>query len=153
MSYQVHVTGTESERALVAPAQLACVRTLEFLDSQPGSIGIVLTDDQRVQALNREYRSLNETTDVLSFEMNERDPETGEMYIGDIIISIPTAQSQAENAGHPLTTELSLLVVHGTLHLMGFDHADPSEKQKMWDIQGTIMQSLGLDPALVEKEN
>ncbi len=153
MSYQVHVTGIESERSLVAPARQACARTLEYVESPPGNIGVVLTDDQEVQELNRDFRSLDEPTDVLSFQMDERDPETGELYFGDIVISIPTARSQAQIAGHSLITELSLLVVHGTLHLLGFDHGNPVDQKRMWEIQTAILQSLGMDPSLPEQEH
>jgi probable rRNA maturation factor len=112
----------------------------------------VLTDDQKVQELNRDYRSLDEPTDVLSFQMDERDPETGELYFGDIVISIPTARSQAQTAGHSLIEELSLLVVHGTLHLLGFDHGNPVDQKRMWDIQTEILDSLGLDLVFPEQE-
>jgi probable rRNA maturation factor len=80
------------------------------------------------------------------------DPESGSRYIGDILISIPRAQSQAEAAGHPLESEVQLLVVHGTLHLLGHDHAQPEEKSRMWQAQAEILESLGLGNIQIREE-
>ena len=74
------------------------------------------------------YLGIDGPTDVLSFPASEMDPETGVHYIGDILISIPRAQAQADAAGHPLEAEVQLLVVHGVLHLLGHDHAQAEEK-------------------------
>ena len=84
---------------------------------------IVLTDDAQLHELNREYLGVDAPTDVLSFPAAESDPETGTPYLGDILISIPRAKQQAEAAGHSVEDEVQLLVVHGTLHLLGHDHA------------------------------
>src|ERR687892_74662 len=65
-------------------------------------------------------------------------------YIGDILISIPRAQAQANAAGHPLESEVQLLVVHGVLHLLGHDHAEAEEKARMWKAQAEILERLGL---------
>jgi len=81
---------------------------------------------------------------VLSFPASETDPETGARYIGDIIISVPYAARSAEKAGHPVESELQLLVVHGVLHLLGHDHAEPKEKARMWKAQAEILELLGL---------
>src|SRR5512144_1466251 len=82
----------------------------ESLDSD---LSIILTDDARLHELNLNYLGVDAPTDVLSFPASETDPETGLQYIGDILISIPRAQAQAEAAGHPLEAEVQLLVVHG----------------------------------------
>src|SRR6188508_93914 len=97
----------------------------ETLDSE---LTIVLTTDARLQELNRDYLGIDTPTDVLSFPASELDPETGARYIGDILISIQRAQSQATVAGHPLESEVQLLIVHGVLHLLGHDHAEAQEK-------------------------
>jgi probable rRNA maturation factor len=89
---------------------------------------------------------------VLSFPASETDPESGTRYIGDILISIPRAQSQADAAGHPLESEVQLLVVHGVLHLLGHDHADPAEKNRMWKAQSEILDSLGLGSIQIREE-
>lgn len=115
-------------------------------------LSIVLTDDARLQELNREYLGIDAPTDVLSFPASETDPETGARYIGDILISIPRAQSQADIAGHPLESEVQLLVVHGVLHLLGHDHAAPDEKARMWKAQAETLESLGLGNIQIREE-
>ena len=113
-------------------------------ESGEGDITIVLTDDAQLQQLNRDYLRIDAPTDVLSFPASETDPETGTRYLGDILLSIPRAESQARAAGHPLEAEAQLLVVHGVLHLLGHDHAHAEEKSKMWKAQAEILASLGL---------
>jgi len=115
-------------------------------------LSIVLTDEVRLQKLNREYLGIDAPTDVLSFPASEIDPETGAPYIGDILISIPRARSQAEMAGHPLESEVQLLVVHGVLHLLGHDHGKVEEKARMWKVQGEILASLGLGQIQIREE-
>ncbi len=118
------------------------------LDLQPDSadadITIVLTDDQQLHELNRDYLGVDAPTDVLSFPASESDPETGATYLGDILISIPRATQQAQAAGHPLEAEVQLLVVHGVLHLLGHDHAEAEEKARMWAGQEKVLERLGL---------
>ena len=113
---------------------------------------IVLTDDTRLHELNREYLGIDAPTDVLSFPASETDPETGAPYLGDILISLPRAQAQAEVAGHPLESEVQLLVVHGVLHLLGYDHAEPEEKARMWKAQAEILEQLGLRNIQIREE-
>ena len=121
-------------------------------ESLQSDLSIVLTDDARLQELNREYLGIDAPTDVLSFPASETDPETGAPYIGDILISIPRAQSQADAAGHALESEVQLLVVHGVLHLLGHDHAEPEEKSRMWKAQAEILESLGLGNIQIREE-
>ena len=113
-------------------------------DSADADITIVLTDDAQLHELNREYLGVDAPTDVLSFPASETDPETGAQYLGDIVISIPHAMLQAQAGGHPLEAEVQLLVVHGTLHLLGHDHAEVEEKARMWQAQAEVMSRLGL---------
>lgn len=112
--------------------------------SADGDLTLVLTDDEQLHHLNRDYLGVDAPTDVLSFPASETDPETGRRYLGDILLSIPRAEAQARAAGHPLVDEARLLVVHGVLHLLGHDHAEVEEKVKMWKAQGEILASLGL---------
>lgn len=104
---------------------------------------IVLTEDTQLQKLNFEFLQINAPTDVLSFPVDERDPETKERYLGDIIISYPRAQVQAATGGHSLRDELFLLVVHGVLHLLGYDHSQEADKRIMWEHQSEILKDLG----------
>ncbi|OQX65486.1 MAG: rRNA maturation RNase YbeY [Anaerolinea sp. 4484_236] len=111
---------------------------------QDAALSVLLTDDAQIQSLNRDYRGFDKPTDVLSFDVHERDPETGCLYLGEIIISIPYAAKQAKKNGHPLESETQLLIVHGVLHLLGHDHAENEEKVKMWKAQAEILAKLGL---------
>ena len=125
--------------------QRAARLTLD-LESAPvdADITIVLTDDAQLHELNKEFLGVDAPTDVLSFPASESDPETGTPYLGDILISIPRAAQQAQAAGHSVEAEVQLLVVHGTLHLMGHDHAEAEEKARMWNAQAEVMSKLGL---------
>ena len=138
-----------SHELLQQAAQAALSHQKESLDVE---LSIVLTDDARLHELNRDYLGVDAPTDVLSFPASETDPETGARYIGDILISIPYATRSAEKAGHPLESEVQLLVVHGVLHLLGHDHEEPKEKTKMWKAQAEILESLGLGKIQIREE-
>jgi probable rRNA maturation factor len=103
---------------------------------------IVITGDAEIQELNRQYMEIDAPTDVLSFPAGELNPETGHTYLGDIVISFPRALTQAQQGGHPAAQELQLLVVHGVLHLLGYDHADPAGKASMWAAQADVLRCL-----------
>ncbi len=130
-------------------ARTALEHESESLDSD---LSIILTDDARLHELNLNYLGVDAPTDVLSFPASETDPETGAHYIGDILISIPRAQTQADAAGHPLESEVQLLVVHGVLHLIGHDHAEAEEKARMWKAQAEILERLGLGQLQIREE-
>lgn len=110
-------------------------------------VSIWLTDDAHIQQLNRDYLGYDKPTDVLSFPAGDEMPGMHEEldYLGDIAISVPYATRQAERAGHDLAAEIQLLTVHGVLHLLGHDHADPHEKETMWAAQTAVLTLLGLD--------
>ncbi|MFC1996364.1 rRNA maturation RNase YbeY [Chloroflexota bacterium] len=112
---------------------------------QDSEITIVITNDEQLQALNHQFRDINAPTDVLSFPADFIDPENDAPYIGDILISHPRAVSQAAIGGHSVMAEIQLLVVHGILHLLGYDHTEPSEKTVMWVAQKEILDLMGLE--------
>ena len=118
---------------------------------QDASLSILLTDDAQIQELNSEYLGIDAPTDVLSFEVHERDPETGFLYLGEIIISTQYATRQATQNGHSLEAETQLLVVHGVLHLLGYDHAETEDKDHMWAAQAKILASLGLSEIKIQE--
>jgi probable rRNA maturation factor len=111
---------------------------------EDADLTIVLTDDAQLRTLNRDYLNVDAPTDVLSFSSDQTDPETGSRYLGDILISVDRAAAQAGEAGHAVEAEVQLLVVHGVLHLLGHDHADPDERAIMWKAQAEILSNLGL---------
>ena len=107
---------------------------------------IVLENDDYIRKLNNQFRYIDAPTDVLSFPSDDvEDPDSGLTYLGDIVISVPTAQNQAHHAGHPLQAELQLLTIHGVLHLLGYDHADEDQKSTMWRIQADILTAIGAE--------
>lgn len=140
------------EEKWIASIKQAVIATLDFEEVQPDAeVTVLLADDRRLRDLNQEYMGSERPTDVLSFPAG--DPMPGvDNYLGDIAISIPMAKNQAAMAGHPVSGELQLLAVHGTLHLLGYDHATPEEEKQMWSIQETILSSLpgGMAESTVE---
>jgi len=110
---------------------------------------LCLSDDAEIKALNAQYRQKNQPTDVLAFASLETPFPSGEafegepLYLGDIIISVETAQEQAVENGHSLTQELAWLAVHGLLHLLGWDHPDEKTLEEMLTYQETLLVMSG----------
>ena len=103
---------------------------------------IVITGNAQLRSLNRAFRDVDAPTDVLSFATYEQ-PRPDTIYLGDVIISYPKAREQAQAGGHPAEAELQLLVVHGVLHLLGYDHYTEDEKNVMWKAQAAVLKKLG----------
>jgi probable rRNA maturation factor len=104
-------------------------------ESAPTSeLGIVVTDDEQVRKLNSRYAGEDRATDVLSFSLREGEefvsPDATQR-LGEVIISLETAERQAGEAGHPVADEMAHLLVHGILHLLGYDHAEPEDERVM----------------------
>ena len=123
-------------------------------------VNIILTDDMEICRLHRDYRQIDRPTDVLSFPMLEFEqpsdfshaeedyadcfnPETGELMLGDIILSVDKIREQAESYGHSQTRELAFLVAHSMLHLCGYDHMEEGEREEMEERQREILLSKG----------
>lgn len=108
----------------------------------PCLISVMLTDEEGIHRVNREFRGVDRETDVLSFPLNEltpgefdpetceRDWETGAVMLGDMMISIPACEKQGEEFGHGFEREIQFLTVHSVLHLLGYDHVDEGEQKK-----------------------
>lgn len=110
-------------------------------------ISLVFCGDDEIRRLNRDYRGLDEPTDVLSFAQEVETPLPGESrLLGDVVISVPTAERQAAAAAHSLARELEWLLLHGVLHLLGYDDATPEGLQEMIDKQRAI-QALAAETA------
>ncbi|MCJ7696282.1 MAG: rRNA maturation RNase YbeY [Anaerolineaceae bacterium] len=118
---------------------------------RPQDLTIKISDDLEIQELNKVYRGIDSPTDVLSFNNDHLDLDNGNYYLGDVIISYPTAEEQAREAGCDISDEIELLVVHGCLHLFGYDHLVLTEKHVMWQIQRSILSNLG-NPIAFEKD-
>jgi probable rRNA maturation factor len=113
-----------------------------------GDVSVLLTTDQHIRGLNREFRRKNRPTDVLSFPAGE--PLNGHQRLaGDIAISVETAAKQAEEFEHPLPTELQILVLHGLLHLGGYDHQ--TDSGRMARKEAALRRRFGLTQGLIER--
>jgi probable rRNA maturation factor len=106
---------------------------LKKLGQPKAELSVLFAGDRIMRALNKQYRGKNDTTDVLSFSMREGPfPDVRPEFLGDIVISVPVAEKQARAAGHSLNREIELLLVHGLLHLLGYDHErGPAEARRM----------------------
>jgi probable rRNA maturation factor len=117
------------------------------LDLPEATVTVVtLTGDEHLREYNRRYRALDEPTDVLAFAAREQPtdqrfqaPPGTEDWLGDIVISLPRARRQAREAGHPVNDEVRLLAVHGLLHLLGYDHAEPVEEAAMTALTNRLL--------------
>lgn len=107
----------------------AMLRALELPDAE---VSVLLTDDREIRVLNRDYRGVDKPTDVLSFSMREGEGArfAGDM-LGDLVISVQTCARQARTAKRPLLDEATMLLAHGLLHLLGWDHQNPAEDKRM----------------------
>ena len=117
-------------------------------------LSIVVTDDETVRRLNRQYRQVDAPTDALSFPTGGADSPGGNEppYLGDVILALPTIQRQAAREGHAVIDELLLAVVHGTLHLLGYDHDTPAGQTAMWAVQAEALLALGVNLRVPEFE-
>ncbi len=112
-------------------------KTAELEGYDQGELSFALVDNQKIRDLNQRYRQVDCLTDVLSFSMDE------EVW-GDIIISVEMAIKQAAEYGHSLERELSYLAIHGILHLLGYDHQSPGEKEEMRKKEERVLSELNL---------
>ena len=133
-------------------------------------VSVTLTTAGEVRRINKEFRGIDSTTDVLSFPMAEYEtpadfsflededafdcfnPETGELLLGDIILSVERIRSQAEEYGHSLTRELAFLTAHSMLHLMGYDHIEETDRIQMEERQRLLMERLAISREQVDYE-
>jgi len=143
----IHIQIEEPFEASIEP-ELLEKAALAVLQHQAydlaAELSVVIDSDEKLRQLNRDFLGIDAPTDVLSFPSEEFDPDEQAEYIGDVVISYARALTQAQTAGHPVLNEIQLLVVHGVLHLLGHDHAEPQEKSKMWQAQAEILASLGV---------
>lgn len=120
---------------------------LETFGLPEGELSVVLCDDAFIHPLNRDWRGKDRPTDVLSFsqrEGEESDPD--DPLLGDVIISLETAARQAEEHGHSLAVEVRVLMIHGLLHLLGYDHEDDVEAEEMEALERDLLSDLPPPP-------
>lgn len=119
---------------------------LQYLHLQKVEFSIILVDNEKIHALNKEYRHIDRETDVITFALEDgMEMDTPEIRVlGDIYISVPKAKEQAIEYGHSLKRELCFLSIHGLLHLLGYDHMQTEEEKKMFDLQKEILDGYGI---------
>jgi probable rRNA maturation factor len=122
--------------------------TLEMERTPSCQLSIVLTSDEQIRELNREFAGEDHATDVLSFSLRE-----GETFVapdetdrlGEVIVSFETAERQADEAGHHVEDEIAHLLVHGVLHILGYDHTAPADETKMRARERSVLSELGYE--------
>ncbi|MFC1967781.1 rRNA maturation RNase YbeY [Chloroflexota bacterium] len=161
MSGEINVIIDEEFQGYLEPGWLEKV-AWETLSADgfisPVELGLVVTNEEEVQSLNRSYRGVDEPTDVLAFgllphQSEEKGdsppfvtPPNGFLHLGEVIVSYPQAASQAEEQGHATEQEIALLVIHGVLHLLGYDHDSPEQELKMRTLEEETLKSISMWP-------
>ncbi len=124
-------------------------------------VSVLFTDDEEIRRINKEFRNIDNPTDVLSFPTNEYDtpgdfskledtiadcfhPETGEVLLGDIVISVDRAKFQAKEYGHSIEREVAFLTAHSMFHLFGYDHMEEDERLRMEEKQNNVLANLNI---------
>ncbi len=150
--YTIEVQIDEQFRAQVQPEPLhraALATLIHQRVEELCELAVVVADDEVLRELNCRHRGIDAPTDVLAFPDETRGPFVGApglpRYLGDVIISFPRAGGQAAEAGQAVQAELQLLVVHGVLHLLGYDDVMEEQRAKMWAAQAEILQTLGVE--------
>jgi probable rRNA maturation factor len=133
--------------ALVTAAALAATATMQARLHPDSELSIVLTDDQHMRALNRRFRGQDKPTNVLAFPIDAPDAEAFGPLLGDVVIAAETVAAEAAAAGIPAADHVSHLVVHGVLHLFGYDHHIEADAERMERMESAILAELGVpDP-------
>ncbi len=117
---------------------------------EDAQVSVTLVDNEAIREINREHRNIDSATDVLSFPLGDdesfdTDPETGAILLGDIVISLERAAEQAREYGHSFRREVAFLITHSLFHLLGYDHVDSEEDEKlMFGKQEKVLEALGI---------
>jgi probable rRNA maturation factor len=143
-AHEILITIDEAFSTAVAESRLAEIAraVLSAEGVADCELGIVITDDETIRRLNREYAGEDHATDVLSFSLREGEEFVSAddtLRLGEVIISLPTAKRQALDAARPVDDELAHLLVHGILHILGYDHAEEAEKSAMREREERIL--------------
>ncbi len=155
MSVKVKIVDKQKKVKLPTGTRLlirkSCIATLKAEGfNQPAEVDVSIVTDEDIKELNAQFRQIDAATDVLSFPLGEngeydKNPETGAMMLGDIVISVEHAMHQADLYGHGIEREIAFLTVHSMLHLLGYDHVNGGLEQTiMREKEESILESLGL---------
>lgn len=155
MSVKVNITDNQKRIKLPTGTRLlirkACTATLKLEGfDDPAEVSVTLVNDEMIREMNSKFRNIDASTDVLSFPLGENgvydeNPETGAKMLGDIVISVEHALSQADLYGHGIEREVAFLTVHSMLHLLGYDHEQGGlQKTIMREKEEKVLDALGL---------
>lgn len=155
MSVKVSITDNQKKIKLPTGTRLlirkACTATLKLEGfDDPAEVSVTLVNDETIREMNNKFRNIDASTDVLSFPLGENgvydeNPETGAKMLGDIVISVEHALSQADLYGHGIEREVAFLTVHSMLHLLGYDHEQGGlQKTIMREKEEKVLDALGL---------
>lgn len=140
--------------SLIRKTCIECLKAEKFQYNV--EISILITDNEQIKKMNKEYRDIDNATDVLSFPMTgikdgkfdtplqPYDFDNGNLLLGDIVISFEKACQQANEYGHSIEREVAFLISHGIFHLLGYDHETPQEEENMISKQNAVLESMGL---------
>lgn len=150
---EINILVREEFETLVEPAVLEKIAGEVVSFTRPGGnyeFGVVVTGDDEIRQLNRIYRAMDKATDVLSFAMTDETAEEGPEqfpltsdgvdHLGEVIISYERALEQAQQNKHPVEKEITILLIHGVLHLLGYDHEDEAQAEEMEQIESELLQ-------------
>ena len=148
----VAVTALPSQSSLVAPLRALVALIVKAERRKLGEVAVVLTDDSALRILNREWRGIDRATDVISFAYDEDEPDAHKLPIhGDLVVSLDRVIEQAERFRVTEGAELARLVIHGTLHLCGYDHMEVRERTEMRAHEDRILSTAGAVVKKLEK--
>lgn len=145
---QKKITVPTGTKLLIRKACNATLKLENFEES--AEVDVSLVDDAAIREINNEHRNIDSATDVLSFPLGEngiydKNPQTGAVMLGDIVISVETALKQADLYGHGIEREIAFLTVHSMLHLLGYDHINGGlEQTVMREKEEAVLDALGL---------
>ncbi len=152
MTYSIDIQNDEAFLLDAGALQRAAIVVLSAHEvAEDSALTVVVTTDEAVHALNQQHRGVDAPTDVLSFPADPLpfELEDDAPYLGDLVIAYPYALAQAQREGFDPADGLLLLVVHGTLHLLGYDHDTPDHRAEMWAAQAEALHELGVDVSIV----
>lgn len=137
IAVQVNQVETNAPHYIVDLIQRAVTTTLEHAEVTDASVSVTLLNNTRIRNMNRKYLEHDQVTDVISFPLYEQ----GEQVVGDVYIGYEQAQDQAADSGVDLDEEIARLSIHGTLHVLGYDHPEDGDRTKseMWQLQESIL--------------
>ena len=145
MEYEL--TNLTNEKVDLQLLDKVVCKVSKLLNINNSFVSIVLTDNNHIHEINKTYRNIDRETDVISFAFmdNDENIKSDITDLGEIYISLEKAHSQAEDYNHSFEREICFLLVHGLLHLLGYDHMNEKDEKEMFGLQDEILSSLGVE--------